>query len=174
MAGKDYQSQPAVEPKVAALKKYLKTRLGSQPLHHRAVGLWASSWLPYLLDEEKTKLTQELVDLQEADGGWSLAKLGGNASKAGKSDWTGHGTYPETALSDGYATGLVVLGLKRAGVAADSPPLQKAIAWLGRRQHEGTWPALYPNRPRDPQSDVGQFLREASGGFAILALMEVK
>jgi squalene-hopene/tetraprenyl-beta-curcumene cyclase len=174
MAGKEYQTQPAIEPKVAALKKYLQTRPNSQPLHHRVIGLWASSWLPYFQDEEKAKIIEELFALQETDGGWSLAKLGANPSKAGKSNWTGHGTYPEAALSDGYATGLVVLALKRAGVPTDAPPLKNAIAWLTSRQHEGTWPALYPNRPRDPQSEVGQFLREASGGFATLALMEVK
>jgi len=171
MVGKDYQGQAAVEPKVAALKKYLQTRFASQPVHHRVMGLWASSWLPGALDEEQTKLTQELIQLQEADGGWSLAKLGG---KGGTNAWKAHGAYPEATLSDGYATGLVVLALKRAGVAADSPALQKAYAWLAREQQEGTWPAVYPNRARDPQTDVGQFMRAASTAFAVLALREGK
>ena len=106
MVGKDYQGQPAVEPKVAVLKKYLRTRFASQPLHHRVMGLWADSWLPGSLDDEKAKLIEELIQRQEADGGWSLAKLGKSGAK---SDWKAHGAYPESTLSDGYATGLVVL-----------------------------------------------------------------
>ena len=56
MMGKDYQKQPGVEPKVAALKKYLQMRFANQPLHHRVMGLWAASWLPGLLEEDKAKL----------------------------------------------------------------------------------------------------------------------
>ncbi len=169
MVGKDYQGQPAVEPKVAALKKYLRTRFASQPLHHRVMGLWADSWLPGSLDDEKAKLIEELIQRQEADGGWSLAKLGKSGAK---SDWKAHGAYPESTLSDGYATGLVVLALKRSGLVADNPALRKAVAWLSRQQQDGAWPANYPNRARDPQSDVGQFLREASSAFAVIALTE--
>jgi squalene-hopene/tetraprenyl-beta-curcumene cyclase len=171
MRGKDYQGQPAVQPKIAALKRHLQTHFAEQPLHHRVVGLWASSWLEGILDGEKAKLTEELLQLQEADGGWSLAKLG---SKGGKNEWTAHGSYPENAVSDGYATGLVVLALRRSKVDAESPPLRKALAWLARQQQDGSWPALYPNRARDPQSEVGQFMREASTGFAVLALTEGK
>jgi hypothetical protein len=75
-------------------------------------------------------------------------------------------------VSDGYATGLVVLALKRAGVTIDDPKLKKSIAWLAGRQKEGAWPASYINRPRDPQDNIGMFMRDASTAFAILALTE--
>src|SRR5205823_5115723 len=116
-AGKSYYDQPAVQAKVAALKTYLETRFHSQPLHGRALALWASSWLPGVLTEaDRQQVIEELLHLQEADGGWSLPKLGRNPP--GTAAWNSHGIYPEGVVSDGYATGLVVLAVKRAGVPA--------------------------------------------------------
>src|SRR5262245_57295157 len=170
-AGRGEYDRPEVQPKLAALKKYLNAQYASQPLHHRVLGLWASSRLPGILtDADKTKLIAELLALQEADGGWSVAKLG--KAPSGKGAWASHGVHPEGSISDGYATGLIVLALKRSGVAADNAQLKKATAWLVSREKEGTWPALYPNRPRKPQENVGKFMRDASTGFAILALTE--
>jgi hypothetical protein len=170
MAGKDSYDRPALQEKAAALKKYLRTQGADQPLHHRLVALWASSRLPGILDPaERKKLVEEVTGLQETDGGWSVAKLGKRASQ--KAGWQSHGIYPD-GVSDGYATGLVVLVLKNAGVGADDPRLKQGIAWLNSRQKDGTWPAAYPNRPRDPQTDVGKFMRDAATSFAILALTE--
>jgi squalene-hopene/tetraprenyl-beta-curcumene cyclase len=170
-AGKDYYEQADVQPKVAALKKYLQTQAAGQPLHHRAVALWASSRLPGALTEEARKrLIEELLNAQEADGGWTLQKLGKRA--AGEVGWKSHGAYPEGEVSDGYATGLVVLALKRAGVAADNAKLRKGVAWLAGREKEGSWPAHYPNRKRDPRDNIGKFMRDAATAFAVLALSE--
>lgn len=170
-SGEAYQAQADVQPKVAALKIYLKKEFPSRPLHHRVMGLWASSQLPGILDDaDKKQLIAELLKTQEADGGWSLAKLG--QTSAGKDDWKTHGTHPEKAVSDGYATGLVVLALKRAGIGAENPNLKKALAWLVTHEKDGTWPTNYPNRPRDPQNNVGMFMRTAATAFAILALTE--
>src|SRR5206468_12567596 len=75
-AGKDYYDGAEVAVKVAALKNYLKTQFPKQLLHHRVLALWASTRLPGILGEQdKAKMVQELLDLQEADGGWSLHKL---------------------------------------------------------------------------------------------------
>jgi squalene-hopene/tetraprenyl-beta-curcumene cyclase len=170
-AGKSYYTRPDVQPKVAALKKFLQTQSSGQPLHHRVVSLWASSRLPgALTDQDKKKLVDEVLGAQEADGGWSLSKLG--MKRTGKGDWKAHGVYPEGEASDGYATGLVVLALKRAPLAADDPKLHKGIAWLVTRQKEGTWPASYLNKQRDPQSNPGKFMRDAATAFAVLALTE--
>jgi squalene-hopene/tetraprenyl-beta-curcumene cyclase len=170
-AGKNYSDRADVQPKVAALTKYLKTQFPNQPLHHRVMGLWASSRLPGILtDEDKKQLIKELLSVQEPDGGWSLPKLG--QKTAGKDAWKSHGAYPEGTVSDGYATGLVVLALKRAGLAAENPKLKQAIGWLITQQKEGAWPANYVNRPRDPQENVGKFMRDAATAFAILALTE--
>jgi squalene-hopene/tetraprenyl-beta-curcumene cyclase len=170
-AGKDYYERPDVAPKVAALKKYLHKWFADRPLHDRALALWASSRLPGILTEpDRQKLIAELLSVQEADGGWGLPKLGKTTS--GKGEWKSQGAYPAGVVSDGYATGLVVLALKRAGVAADNPQLQKAIGWLAANQREGTWPIHYPNRSRDPQTDIGKFMRDAATAFAVLALTE--
>ena len=64
-------------------------------------------------DEDKQKLVVELLNAQESDGGWSLPKLGRGGSGGG--EWKSHGVYPTRAVSDGYATGLVVLALKARG-----------------------------------------------------------
>jgi squalene-hopene/tetraprenyl-beta-curcumene cyclase len=170
-AGKEYYEQADVRAKVDALKKYLRTQSAAQPLHHRAVALWASSRLPGVLSAEtRMKLIDELLNIQEADGGWSIPKLGKLAARTG--NWKSHGVYPTGAVSDGYATGLVVLALRGAGVAAEDARLRKGIAWLAASQKEGAWPIHYPNRPRDPQSNVGKFMRDAATAFAILALTE--
>ena len=171
MAGQDYYDQADMQARVAVLKKYLKTQFPSQPLHHRVVGLWASSWLPDVLTEtDKKKLIEELLNAQEADGGWSLSKLGKQSSGTGA--WTSHGVYPKGVVSDGYATGLVILALRRAGVAADNPKLQKGIRWLVSHQQEGSWPANYLNKQRAPQDNAGKLMRDAATAFAILALTE--
>jgi squalene-hopene/tetraprenyl-beta-curcumene cyclase len=170
-AGKNYYDQANVRAKVAALKKYLRNQYAKQPLHHRVLGLWASSCLPGVLTEtDKKKLIAELLNAQETDGGWSLPRLGQTTS--GKGNWKSHGVYPKDAISDGYATGLVVLALKRSGVPLDNPKLRKAIRWLLDHQHDGTWPANYINKKRNPQDNVGKFLRDAATGFAVLALTE--
>jgi squalene-hopene/tetraprenyl-beta-curcumene cyclase len=168
-AGEVYFEQPALRMKVAALKKYLQTQRADQPLHHRVVLLWASSALPGILaPDAKAKLIAEILLAQEADGGWSLAKLGRKAPQ--KDGYQAHGVYP-AGPSDGYATGLVVLALKRA-LPADDSKLQQGIRWLRGHEKEGTWPAAYPNRARDPQSDIGKFMRDAATGFAILGLSD--
>jgi len=167
-AGKSYFERPHLQPKVAALKHYLRTHVSGQPLHHRVVLLWASSSLPDVLAAEDRKtLIAEIAAAQEADGGWSLPKLG----KTEKGAWQSHGVYPGGA-SDGYVTGLVVLALKRGRIEADNPVLRKGLAWLAASQKDGTWPATYPNTRRDPQSDVGKFMRDAATAFAVLGLTE--
>jgi squalene-hopene/tetraprenyl-beta-curcumene cyclase len=170
-AGKSYYEGADVRAKVAALEAYLRAQYPSQPLHHRVVALWASSRLPGVLTEEtKQKLIEELLNNQEADGGWSLAKLGINGSRS--NTWASRSVYPSGAVSDGYATGLVVLALKRAGVAANNPKLRTAIRWLVANQNEGAWPANYLNKQRDPQDNLGKFMRDAATAFAVMALTE--
>jgi squalene-hopene/tetraprenyl-beta-curcumene cyclase len=170
-AGKSYYDQDDVRPKVAALRMYLRTQFASQPLHHRVVALWASSRLPDVLTaEDKKRVSDDLWTIQEPDGGWSAAKLGRRTS--GNNAWKAHAVYPEGIVSDGYATGLAVLALKRAGTPAGDARLKKAVGWLVSRQQEGTWPASYLNKTRDPQENVGKFMRDSATAFAILALTE--
>ncbi len=93
--------------------------------------------------------------------------MGRNGS--GNGGWNSQGVYPAGMVSDGYATGLVVLGAQSAGVAANNPELKKAIELAGHHQKDGTWPANYLNKQRDPQNNVGKFMRDAATAFAIMA-----
>jgi squalene-hopene/tetraprenyl-beta-curcumene cyclase len=171
MAGPDYYNGAAVRPKVTMLKRYIAAEYANQPLHHRIVALWGDTCLPGCLPAEtKEKLIEELFGAQEADGGWCLPKLGHFVTKSG--DWKSHGVAPDGAVSDGYATGLVVLALKRADVPSSHEKLRKGVAWLAASQTDGVWPLTYPNKPRDPKDDVGKFMRDAATGFAVLALSE--
>ena len=108
-AGENYYSQAEIQTKLAALRNYLKAESAKQPLHHRVLGLWASAGLPGVLtQQEQQQLISELRNVQEADGGWSLMKLGTKAH--GNGEWKSQGVYPGGLVSDGYATGLVVTG----------------------------------------------------------------
>jgi squalene-hopene/tetraprenyl-beta-curcumene cyclase len=170
-AGPDYHDRSDVRPKVDALRSYLRTRFADQPLHHRVAALWASGLLPGVLGEaDAAKLVDELFAAQRADGGWSLTTLGRTPARGGT--WPARLVYSDGTVSDGYATGLIVLALKRAGVAVDHPSLRRAVDWLVTHQADGTWPATYVNRWRDPRDDIGRFMRDAATGYAVLALTD--
>jgi WD40 repeat protein len=87
-------------------------------LHHETMLLWAASYLPDLLsDKQRESVVRRLIALERPDGGWSLPSLG---------RWKRHSGEPNDAAnapSDGYATGLVVLVLRRSG----APSEEKAV-----------------------------------------------
>ena len=115
----------------------------------------------------------DLFAAQRSDGGWSLADLGKVKPDPGAPGWKATGASPEGAASDGYATGLVVLALKRSGVPAGDERLKRGVTWLVTNQAaNGTWPVVYLNAGRDPADDVGKFMRDAGVAFAALALTE--
>lgn len=170
-AGEAYHAQPDLKAKSASLTKYLRSQLPNQWLHNKVMVLWASSQLPGILtDDEKKSLIEVILKSQEEDGGWALPRLGEKGS--GMTFWKTQGGDPEGTINDGYSTGLVVLALKRAGVAADQRSLKKGMAWLVSKQKDGVWPATYLNKARDPQTNVGKFMRDAATAFAVLGLTE--
>ena len=172
-AGRTYFERGDVREKVAALTNYLNSEHTGQPLHHRTLALLASSRLTGILTgTTRELLVGELLEAQEPDGGWSLPRLGQSGSRPADKAWHSRGASVAGAVSDGYATGLVMLALKRAGVAADDPRLRRGLDWLRKNQADGTWPAHYLNKQRDPQDDAGKFMRDAATAFAILALTE--
>jgi squalene-hopene/tetraprenyl-beta-curcumene cyclase len=170
-AGKNYYDDPGVTSHVASLKSYLKKHFSDQPLHHRLFSFWASALIPGILTEQdKARFIDELSGLQEADGGWSLPRMGGNA--IGTGGWKSQGRHPEGTPSDGYATGAVVLSLKRAGLSHEQGMIKKGVAWLRSHERDGTWPAVYLNTTRNPEENVGKFMRDAATAFAVLALCD--
>ena len=138
------------------LRAFLRAGLPSATLHDRALMLWAGSRWPGLLETaERATLIAALEGAQRADGGWRLADLG---------PWTPPGGRPP--VSDGYATGLVVLALVHAHLPANGPAVTKGLAWLSRHQRaDGTWPGYTLNNPgRDGK------MTDAATAFALAAL----
>jgi squalene-hopene/tetraprenyl-beta-curcumene cyclase len=176
-AGKRYARHEDADTKrrTAALRGFLRARLAEKPLlHNAALGLWAGSYLPDLFtDSEKKQLIADLFKIQSEDGGWSMRDLGKSRSDATDQGWPIVGSHPSGAVSDGYATGLVVLALKRAGVPGQNARLAKGLSWLSTHQaSDGTWPVVYVNKERNPESNTGKFNRDAGAAFALMALTE--
>ena len=110
---------------IAKLKKYI-AKQGLKKLHHRAMLIWAESlggeWIS---DKDSKKVLQEILALQNKDGGWSSSSLG---------KWERDDDNPVDRNSDGYGTGFSLFVLQRAGVKADHVSLKKGIAWLKTNQ----------------------------------------
>jgi squalene-hopene/tetraprenyl-beta-curcumene cyclase len=171
MAGNAYHQCGQVQDKIDKLHQYLRHDFASQTLHNRIVALWASAELQSLLTaEDKRRLLKEISDAQTPDGGWNLADLG--PDRTGQAKWKAQGEYPPGARGDGYATGLIMHVLARAGVAKTDANLQAGRQWLVNHQDRdaGTWPAVYLNRNRDASSPTGKFMRDAATSFAVLGL----
>jgi squalene-hopene/tetraprenyl-beta-curcumene cyclase len=174
-AGKSYPGNPdgAIQQKTAALQHFLKARLADKPLlHNHALALWSASYLPELFTaDEKKSLIDGLFAAQSPDGGWSMRDLGKTRAGTDKAGWKIVRAYPPGAVSDGYATGLVVLALRQAGVPGDDERLRRGMMWLLTHQAaDGTWPTVWVNKERDPESNIGKFNRDAGAAFAALAL----
>src|SRR6266404_6753745 len=124
---------------LAKLRSYLKTNYADQNLYNRAWMLLASTRLAGLLSRDQIDaLKTDLQSKQNADGGWSLYRLGPwTWSKAsppfgpeGKSD------VALLSRSDGYATGLIAYALRQAGLPGGHRSLKRATDWLEANQRE--------------------------------------
>jgi hypothetical protein len=172
---------------VAKLRGYLKTNYAAQNLHSKAWMLLASTRLADLLGPGQiVALTADLRREQNADGGWSLYKLGPwTWSKSGP-PYAPDGK-PDVSLlsqSDAYATGLVTHALRQAGLAGDDPSVKKAAAWLVANQKErqvdqtrwNCWRTYSLNCDRERGGDEGEpwrrmFMSDGATAFAALALL---
>lgn len=158
-----YRKNPAIRENLSLLQSYLKKNYASQPLLNRVLLLWASGNMPGLLSkEEKRDLIAAIAKQERPDGGWSLASLGA---------WSRSDHTPEEMESDGYATGLVTLAVRKSKVR-DSAVWEKGRNWLETHQNpdDGSWRAYSLNKKRDLNTDVGRFMTDAATGYAVLAL----
>ena len=145
---------------IEKLKSYFR-KTPAPDLHHKTMLLWASTLLPGLLTGEEQQATiRELVGQQHEDGGWSLPSLGRYTRRdAAKTPNDPH------APSDGYATGLSIFVLRKAGVTASNPVIQKGITWLKANQREsGRW------YTRSLNNDRAHYITNAGSAFCVLAL----
>ena len=159
----DYASTPEIQPQLVLLRDYLQRGADTVNLLNRAMGLWASSELPFLQAEQRQGIVDAAFAAQRADGGWSVASLGSFK----RSD-----NSPPDDRSDGYATGLVLVALQSAGIAKSETHVRTGLAWLAQHQDAATgmWAALSVNKQRDPATDIGKFFSDAATGYAVLAL----
>ena len=153
-----YAKGESAQAGLAKLREYFK-KTPAPDLHHRAMLLWASAKLGGLLSADEQKaVVRELRERQHDDGGWGLPSLG----KYKRRDGTPNDA---NAPSDGYATGLVVLALREAGVPASDPAIQKGVKWLKANQREsGRW------FTRSLNNDKAHYITNAGTAFAVLAL----
>ncbi len=153
-----YAATEAARQGMTRLRAYLKANTPAH-LHHRAMLLWANSYTPNLVPEKRHKAyVKELLALQRPDGGWSAATLG---------QYTRDDDKPQDLdTSDGYGTGFVLFVLRRAGLPASDPALQRGVAWLREHQREsGRWYA------RSLYRDNKHYLTHAGTAFAVMALV---
>ena len=124
-------------------KRYL---LDPGPPHDygRLLLLWVATRIPDLLAEsgDRKKIIDMALRHQRPDGGWSIRTFArpeewGDGSRAEK--LRGEAEF-DSPPSDGHMTGLVILVLRDAGIAADDERIQKGTRWLLTHQRaSGRW-----------------------------------
>jgi squalene-hopene/tetraprenyl-beta-curcumene cyclase len=152
-----------LDQKVRLLRSYLIDHLAEQNDFNRIWFLWASRRLDGLLmPEGRQSIVRELLEKQQADGGWRLASLGAFTRQDG---------VPQDETSDGYATGFVLHVLQTVGVSKDDPKIARGLNWLRANQEPtGEWRGSSVNKKREPVSQVGRLMSDAATAFAVLAL----
>jgi len=154
-----YAETPRARAGLEKLRMYLKNN-PPKSLHHRAMIAWCSVRIDGIATQaERNQTLADLLTLQLDDGGWSTSAL--------LTDWQprGDGQPLETATSDGYGTGFVIVVARELGVPADDRRLTRGIDWLLANQREsGKW------FTRSPVRDCGNLISNAGSAFAVLAL----
>jgi squalene-hopene/tetraprenyl-beta-curcumene cyclase len=153
-----YANQESAAQGLERLRRYFQ-KTPPPDLHHQTWLLWAATRLDGLMDSHKKEETiRALRAIQRPDGGWCLPSLGQWKRRNGKPN-------DSAAPSDGYATGLIVLVLREAGVPASDPAIVKTVAWLKSNQRaSGRW------FTRSLNNDKAHYITDAGTSFAIMAL----
>ena len=173
---------------VGRLRAYLRDHFDVQSLYNRTFALLASSGFTDLLTRaQRDTLVSELARAQQDDGGWSLKKMGPWRWNRSEPPFKAPGTVDASLLgqSDGFATGLIVYALLRAGLHADHPAVAAGVRWLRTHQQEirvdeqtwAAWRAYSLNVDREHGGPSGEpwrrlFMSDAASAFAVLALVE--
>jgi squalene-hopene/tetraprenyl-beta-curcumene cyclase len=163
----NYRATPEVQPNLKLLEEYLNREFAAQTTMNRVLLLWAGAKLPGLLEPDRQKaILAELLEKQQADGGWSLSSLSGNWKRA-------DGT-PQQTASDGYATGLITFVFQQAGVSPEDANLKRGLAWLAANQDKtaGSWTAysLNKNKEHHISPETALFMNDAATSYAVLSL----
>jgi squalene-hopene/tetraprenyl-beta-curcumene cyclase len=132
--------------------------------------LWAAAKMPGLIEPNFQKaILSELLEKQQADGGWSLSSLTG--------DWERSDGTPQETKSDGYATGLITFALEQNGISPEDVQLKRALSWLTANQDkiQGSWLAysLNENNEHHLSPETTLFMNDAAT-YAVLSLTNVR
>ena len=152
------------------LKRLVRYFQQTTPPHDyaRLLLLWVSTRLPEVMTAEQRQETINLVFRhQQPDGGWSLRTFAtpetwgdGRRAKKLKSE-----PQFKDPASDGHQTGLAIVILRDAGVAAQDARLQKGVAWLLANQRQsGRW------WTRSLNTDTYHFITYSGTVYPLLAL----
>jgi squalene-hopene/tetraprenyl-beta-curcumene cyclase len=163
----NYHASPEIQKNVTMLREYLNRESAAQKPVNRVSLLWAAAKMPGLIEPDRKKaIIAELLEKQQADGGWSLSSLTG--------EWKRSDGTPQEVNSDGYATGLISFALQQAGVAPEDPQLKRGLAWLTANQDKtaGSWLAysLNKNKEHHLSPETALFMNDAATAYAVLAL----
>ncbi len=120
------------------LKKYLRE---TTPPHDygRLLLLWTSTRVDDLIHK---KQQQEIIKMifshQQADGGWSMRSFSSSEAWGGgnRADKLRGELEFKDPPSDGHQTGLAVIVLRDAGIAAEDPRIQKWVGWIQANSRE--------------------------------------
>lgn len=159
VAPEEYRKTELAKAGLAKMRAYFEKN-SPENLHHKAMLVWANSYLGDLLPaEQKKAYVDEILKTQLDDGGWAGGGFG---------DWRrGDKTTQDKNTSDGYGTGFAVYVLRRSGLATDHPAVAKGTAWLKANQREsGRWWS------RSLFRDNQHLLTNAGTAFAVMALAD--
>jgi squalene-hopene/tetraprenyl-beta-curcumene cyclase len=167
IAPMNYRATPEVQSHVTQLREYLNREFAAQTAMNHVLLLWTAAKLPGLLEPDRRKaIIAELLQKQQADGGWSLSSLSG--------DWKRADGTPQETASDGYATGLITFALQQAGVSPEATGVKRGLAWLTANQDraEGFWPAYSLNKSKQNHisPETAMFMNDAATSYAVLSL----
>jgi squalene-hopene/tetraprenyl-beta-curcumene cyclase len=167
IAPMNYRATPEVQSHVTQLREYLNREFAAQTAMNHVLLLWTAAKLPGLLEPDRQKaIIAELLQKQQADGGWSLSSLSG--------DWKRADGTPQETASDGYATGLITFALQQAGVSPEATGVKRGLAWLTANQDrtEGFWPAYSLNKSKQNHisPETAMFMNDAATSYAVLSL----
>jgi squalene-hopene/tetraprenyl-beta-curcumene cyclase len=178
---------PTAQAGIAKLRDYLRSHYPDQTLHNQVWGLLASTFLiDVLSDAARNALIEQLERRRNDDGGWSLDGLGAWRWNRTTPPFASPGTRDRALVtkSDGYATGLIVYALRRAGMPVEHPAVDSGLRWLKAHQQPvevgerswSAWRAHSLNYDREHGGARGEpwrrlFMSDAATGFASLALI---